>query len=262
MIRVLYSWAEIPVLVEEIGKTEARRAVWIVIDVLRATSTIVAAFEAGCLAMVPVTGVAEARRLRRAPDSKGRLLSGERNGKPIRGFDLGNSPREFTPERVAGRELVHTTVNGTRTLGAVSDLGARNIWLASFGNAHAVARRAAKQRGHGRKESLHILCSGKEGRFCLEDAVCAGLIVESDEDQTIGIDRFGFCVLESLPALPIGSEGDAPNIGLGQAPDEFGPGSGRGILRPDELESDRADMFQRRYQTRVTVHHDQNRNCL
>ena len=178
MIRVLYSWAEIPVLVEEIGKTEARRAVWIVIDVLRATSTIVAAFEAGCLAMVPVTGVAEARRLRRAPDSKGRLLSGERNGKPIRGFDLGNSPREFTPERVAGRELVHTTVNGTRTLGAVSDLGARNIWLASFGNAHAVARRAAKQRGHGRKESLHILCSGKEGRFCLEDAVCAGLIVD------------------------------------------------------------------------------------
>jgi 2-phosphosulfolactate phosphatase len=178
MIQVLYSWAELPFMVREIGETKIRRSIWIVIDVLRATSTIVAAFEAGCLAIVPASGIAEARSLRRVSKRRDRLLVGERNGRPIKGFDLGNSPREFISGRVSGRELVQTTSNGTRAINAVSVLEARDIWMASFGNAHAIGRRAAKEQKNGRGKSVHILCSGKQGRFCLEDAVCAGMIIE------------------------------------------------------------------------------------
>lgn len=178
MIQVLYSWAELSIMVREMGRTKVCRSIWIVIDVLRATSTIVAAFEAGCLTIVPASGIAEARSLRRASKTKDCLLGGERNGRPIKGFDLGNSPQEFVPSRVAGRKLVQTTTNGTRAINAVSDLGARDIWMASFGNAHTVGSRAAKGQKHSRGKSVHILCSGKQGRFCLEDAVCAGMVID------------------------------------------------------------------------------------
>ncbi|MFQ5913274.1 MAG: 2-phosphosulfolactate phosphatase [Nitrospinota bacterium] len=179
MLRALFSRAELPAVVKEIGRTGAQRAIWIVIDVLRATTTILSAFEAECAAIFPTVSIAEARRLRSKARRGNRLLAGERNGQPIRGFDLGNSPREFLPGRVAGREIVLTTVNGTRTMKAAAEAGAREIWLASFGNAGAVARRGALRfREGGRGGQVNIVCSGKQALFCLEDAVCAGLIVQ------------------------------------------------------------------------------------
>ena len=177
MLRALFSRTELSSVVKEIGKRGARSSVWIVIDVLRATTSIVAAFEAGCAAIRPSIGIAEARRLRKGSRSGRRILAGERDGKPIRGFDLGNSPRELTLERVAGRDIVLTTSNGARTIRAISDAGAGEVWVASFSNAAAVSLRAAdliKKRGCG---FVNLVCSGRDARFCLEDAVCAGLII-------------------------------------------------------------------------------------
>src|SRR5512138_3560413 len=89
----------------------------VVVDVIRATSSIVSAFEAGCRSILPAESEEEARSLQRAhPDA---LLCGERGGKRIPGFAFGNSPREFTAARVAGRDLILATSNGTRTLRAV-----------------------------------------------------------------------------------------------------------------------------------------------
>jgi 2-phosphosulfolactate phosphatase len=145
------------------------RRVVVVIDVLRATSTMVEALVNGARSILPVAGVDEAVR---KADELGRetvLLCGERDAEPIRGFHLGNSPLEFTREVVEGRILVMTTTNGTSALLAA---GAGSSCLAgSLLNARAVARRLVELDG----DAL-LMCSGREGRFALEDALCAGRI--------------------------------------------------------------------------------------
>ena len=115
----------------------------VVFDVLRATSTFVTALHNGAKAIVPVSEISEALAFRRKqPDV---LLGGERDGVRIRAaqtggidFDLGNSPREYTPEKVRGRTIVSTTTNGTRALRACA--GAKTVLAASFLNLTATAR--------------------------------------------------------------------------------------------------------------------------
>jgi hypothetical protein len=122
-LEVLFAPAEYASL----NQHDLRQTVCVVFDVLRATSTMVAALDNGAAAIVPVADIAEALDLRRRePDV---LLAGERNGLRIQGdltggieFDLGNSPREFTRARVEGRTIVMTTTNGTRALGLVPQL--------------------------------------------------------------------------------------------------------------------------------------------
>ena len=89
----------------------------LVVDVLRASTSIITALANGCVAVVPVSEPEEARR--RAATIPGSLVAGERRGEPLKGFDLGNSPLEFGRDRVAGRTIVMTTSNGTRALVAV-----------------------------------------------------------------------------------------------------------------------------------------------
>ncbi len=138
----------------------------VVIDVVRATSCIVEAMAAGAAAIVPAVSVEEAVRLRdRAPDNEV-LLCGERHGLRIEGFDLGNSPAEFTCEAVEGKRLVMTTTNGTKALAAAE--GAERILPASFLNLGAVADAVRGDR------AVVIVCAGKEGRFAMDDTVCAG----------------------------------------------------------------------------------------
>ena len=143
-----------------------------VVDVLRATTTVVAACAAGCRQVIPVADPASALARARAFGAGEALVAGERNGEPIPGFDLGNSPLEYTAERVRGRTLILTTTNGTAAMLAArsADAGA----VAALTNVEAVARWALAQ---GR--DFTILCSGEKGGFSLEDAVCAGLLVES-----------------------------------------------------------------------------------
>lgn len=141
----------------------------LVVDVLRATSMVVAAFEAGCARIIPVTNPAEARERSRALRPVTVLLAGEHGGEQIEGFDLGNSPRDCTPERVGGRQLVLTTTNGTAAMLKASEAAAAAV--AALTNVAAAARWAIST---GR--DLTVICAGDRGGFSLEDAVCAGLL--------------------------------------------------------------------------------------
>ena len=144
-------------------------AVALVIDVLRASTTMVTALAHGCQALLPVAEVEEARR--RARELPGSLLAGERWGDPPAGFDLGNSPLEFTADRVAGRAIVFTTSNGTRALLAARPAAA--IAVASFANLGAAADWAVAQR-----RDVIVVCAGERGDRSLEDETCAGLLVD------------------------------------------------------------------------------------
>ena len=144
----------------------------LVVDVLRATTSVVAACAAGCRTVIPVPDEAAARRAAGRFSAGECLLAGERGGDPIVGFDLGNSPREFTAERVAGRAIVLTTTNGTHAMLTAGAAAAAAV--AALTNAAAAARWAMAS---GR--DLTVLCSGERGAFCLEDAVCAGFVVDA-----------------------------------------------------------------------------------
>ena len=140
----------------------------LVVDVLRASTTIIAALAHGADGVVPVAEIDEARRRATA----GALVAGERRGEKIDGFDLGNSPVEFAVAPVAGRTVVFTTSNGTRALLAVRS--AAVIAIAALVNRSAAAEWAAAQR-----RDITIVCAGDWGALSLEDHVCAGLLVES-----------------------------------------------------------------------------------
>lgn len=142
----------------------------VVIDVLRATSSIVAMLESGARQVIPVVEIETASRLVGADDHGVRLLAGERQGLRIEGFDLGNSPLEFTPEAVGGKTIVLTTSNGTPAIVTASK--ASRLLVCSINNVGAVARAVAAER------RLVILCSGADGGFASEDLLCAGLLLE------------------------------------------------------------------------------------
>jgi 2-phosphosulfolactate phosphatase len=144
----------------------------LVIDVLRATTSVVTACAAGCRSVIPVPDEAAARRVAGRFPAGACLLAGERGGDPIPGFDLGNSPLEFTRDRVEGRVIVFTTTNGTGAMLAAAPAAA--IAVAALTNAAAAARWSL-----ARGTDLTVLCAGERGAFCLEDAVCAGFVMEA-----------------------------------------------------------------------------------
>ncbi len=145
--------------------------VYIVIDVIRATTTMSVMFDQGAERILVASTVEEAREAtRKVP---GRLLCGERNVQPVPGFDYGNSPVQFSQVDLTGRELVMTTTNGTRAFYACPSDATR--LAGSFYNAEAVALKAlemAKDKGG----DMHLMCSGELDYFALDDAVCAGYI--------------------------------------------------------------------------------------
>ena len=153
----------------ELMPADVSRRTVVMVDVLRASSTIVEALAAGARALYPVAEVEEALKLANTLGREEVLLCGERKSLAIDGFDLGNSPGDFTAERVAGKMIVMSTTNGTGALVAAS-VGERVV-VASELNLSAVV------------DDLHrsgaepvFICAGREGRFALEDAVCAGTI--------------------------------------------------------------------------------------
>jgi 2-phosphosulfolactate phosphatase len=144
----------------------------LVVDVLRATSTICAALHHGARAVVPAADTQDATRLEAALGASDVVLAGERNSVRIPGFQLGNSPSEMTAEAVQGKTLVMTTTNGTRALLAAA--GARDVAVAAAVNltlAGEFARAALEQHG-----DLLILCAGRDHGFGLDDAYIAGCL--------------------------------------------------------------------------------------
>jgi 2-phosphosulfolactate phosphatase len=144
----------------------------VVIDVLRATTTICTALAAGAREVVVTAGVDEAIRLAQTLDPASTLLAGERNAIRIAGFQLGNSPGEMTPDVVRDRTLVMTTTNGTAALLAAA--GAREVIVAAAVNLNAASERA--RAAFAADRNVMIICAGREHGFGLDDAYVAGRI--------------------------------------------------------------------------------------
>lgn len=143
----------------------------VVIDVLRASTTIIHALAAGCIAVRPCAEVAEAQELAGQMRAGRVLLGGERGGQPVPGFDLGNSPGEYVPKVCKGTTLVLTTTNGTRAL--LRAIEAERTLVAGFVNYSAVCEQLRQD-----ARPIHILCSGTEGEVSLEDTLLAGALVD------------------------------------------------------------------------------------
>jgi 2-phosphosulfolactate phosphatase len=141
----------------------------VVLDVLRASSSIVEALAAGARTLYPVATIEEAIGLAKTLGRDEVLLAGERKALPIEGFDLGNSPGEFTAERVGGKAVVMSTTNGTIALTAA--VGAGRVVVGSWINFQAVVDDLVRS-----TTEPVLLCAGRDRGFALEDAVCAGHI--------------------------------------------------------------------------------------
>lgn len=152
------------------------------IDVLRASTTIAAALANGAKNVVPLDSADEAiTRAKQFTRSEVRL-GGERKMLPIPGFDLGNSPREYTREAVEGKTVLLTTTNGTAMLTQLP--GARDVAIASYVNFSAVATllRAALRGG----ADVTLVCAGRDRMFSLEDAACAGRFARAVSKEVAG----------------------------------------------------------------------------
>ncbi|MBN2185521.1 MAG: 2-phosphosulfolactate phosphatase [Candidatus Krumholzibacteriota bacterium] len=147
----------------------------VVIDVLRATSTIIAGMENGASSIIPVEDIETASRLVGPGDRGGKLLAGEWKGMPIDGFDIFNSPNDFTREKIDGKTVIFTTTNGTRAI--VSAAKAEQVIICSLNNLSAVSKAVSEN------EKLNIICAGNAGRLSSEDLLCAGLLIESLEGK-------------------------------------------------------------------------------
>ena len=172
----------------------------VVIDVLRATSTMVEALVNGARGVYPASSTEEAIKL---ASSLGRgedtLLCGESKGLMIEGFDLGNSPREFVAERVADKRLVMSTTNGTRAFLLAED--ADRVLACCFLNLGAVVDAVAAA------ERLVVVCAGREGAFSLDDVVCAGMLLDrlrEWHDGEIELNDAGYAALELSYRLRVG----------------------------------------------------------
>jgi 2-phosphosulfolactate phosphatase len=161
-----------------------RGGVAVVVDVLRATTVMVHALANGCEAVIPCAEIEEAEAIAAGLPSGKTILGGERGGLPIPGFDLGNSPGDYTREVCEGKTLVMTTTNGTRAILASQE--AERVYIASFANLKATAEELTVQllkKDHG--HPIHIVCSGTEGFISLEDSLLAGALAKHLADAMV-----------------------------------------------------------------------------
>ncbi len=166
-INVLYT----PAIADELyftGKTT------VVIDVLRASTTIIAALQNGAREIIPVGTVEFAVKVSGGMFGGQTLLGGERNTKKIEGFALGNSPFEYTEDIVAGKSIIFYTTNGTKAI--VKAKFSSDLFICSFTNISAVAKHLALL-----DKDCEIQCAGRSNNFSMEDTVCAGKLISEIE---------------------------------------------------------------------------------
>lgn len=178
----------------------------IVIDVLRATTTIAAALDAGAEAVQAFKDLDELMRVSDTWSPELRLRAGERGGKRVDGCDLGNSPLDCTADRFAGRRLFISTTNGTRALQCVQTSPV--VLTAALVNRHRVVQYLQSQQ----PETVWMVGSGWEGSYSLEDSVCAGALVaglaeHSDLKTIVGND-------ETIAALALFQQWQHDLLGL------------------------------------------------
>ena len=161
---------------KEFSEAHAKGTHVVMIDVLRASSTIVHACANGIERIIPVCQVEDATRLAPTLEKKKTLLGGEREGRKIEGFDLGNSPLEYASKAVKGKTLIFSTTNGTVAI--AQSAAAKEIVVGCFLNLGAVVTYLLSLR----PKKVAILCAGNQGQLALEDFVCGGLMVRRLSD--------------------------------------------------------------------------------
>lgn len=144
----------------------------VVVDILRATSCMTTALAYGIASITPFAKAEDCLAMK----SQGYYTSGERDGKKIEGFDLGNSPFEYMAEELKGKNIAFTTTNGTQAI--IRSLGAREIIIGSFLNLSAVVNYLRQG-----PNNVLIVCAGWKGKINLEDTLFAGALVELLKDQ-------------------------------------------------------------------------------
>ena len=142
----------------------------VVIDVLRAGSTIVTALYHGARGIIPVADMGEATKIAQNLDSSGYLLCGERNGYKIDGYHLGNSPLEYQNDNIFNKTLILNTTNGTRSI-ARSHL-AHSVYIGTFLNLNRIIEELKNS-----EREVMLICAGSNNRLSLEDLLCAGAII-------------------------------------------------------------------------------------
>lgn len=164
-VRVFFSPADLTAVETNVDD------IYIVIDVIRATTTLTVLFDSGASRILAAGTIDQARSAaRKVP---GRLLCGERNAYPIPGFDYGNSPAQFSQIDLTGREIILTTTNGTRAFYACPKGSTR--LAGCFYNAHAATARALSL-AQEHNSNIRIVCAAEANYFALDDATCAGYL--------------------------------------------------------------------------------------
>jgi 2-phosphosulfolactate phosphatase len=146
---------------------DIEQSIVVVIDILRATSSITYGIDNGAEAIIPVANVEDCLNY----DGKGYLLAAERNGEVVEGYDFGNSPFSYTKEKVAGKTIVLTTTNGTKAMYMAQER-AHQVVVGSFLNLTALCNWLKVQ-----DKDVLLLCAGWKDKFNLEDTLFAGAVV-------------------------------------------------------------------------------------
>ena len=167
-------------------KIDCSDRIAVVIDVLRATSVMTTALDNGARSVLPVTTIEEAETVFKTSDPACTLKGGERHALKIDGFDFGNSPLEYKRPLVAGKDIIITTTNGTNAIRNVQK--AEMMVLACLRNASAVVGFLI-----GKNKDVVIVCSGTEGKFSMDDGLCAGMLLHLLKEKTpVERDDLGF----------------------------------------------------------------------
>jgi 2-phosphosulfolactate phosphatase len=160
--------------VEQFDDLQLRDKTIVVIDVLRASSTITVALNNGAREIIPVASIESAVKISGSLFGEVTLRGGERNGQMIDGFNLGNSPLEYNESAVKGKSIIYCTTNGSVAM--AKSRYARALIVGSFLNLSAVVDFLS-----GENKDFLIICAGRlstVGNFSLEDAVCAGMMIQ------------------------------------------------------------------------------------
>lgn len=177
-----------PHLVDELA---LRDKVVVVVDVLRAGTCVATALYNGAREIIPTATVEAAARVSGNLAGAITTLAGERGGRMIEGFHFGDSPLEFTADKVGGKAIVFLTTNGTPAF--VRARHARELVVCSFVNISAVAEFVRAQQG-----DVEIVCAGNAGAFCIEDAVCAGMLLHLLTEGSAGLVHHSDAVTAAL----------------------------------------------------------------
>ncbi len=160
---------------DEVSQEKTKGKICVVIDVLRATSVMITALHNGAEKIFPFKDIKIIQE--RCENLKNIIKCGERNALKIDGFDLGNSPLEFTKEKVFGKDIYMSTTNGTKAV--ENSLSAEKIIICSFLNIKSVSKKLLEY-----KKDVVIVCAGTNGKFSLDDTLCAGLIIKEMQKHT------------------------------------------------------------------------------